>query len=336
MQIAEGILNGKSLTKEEAYNLYTDDSIDTMTLLDEAYAIRKHYYGKKVKLNMILNAKSGICPEDCGYCGQSRDMKRKDRYALIPENDIVAGANAAAEHQIGTYCIVMSGRGPSDKEVDHITSSVKQIKQAHPELKICACLGIANDDQAQRLKDAGVDRYNHNLNTSENYHDTVVTTHTYEQRVNTVEIMKAHHISPCSGVICGMGETNQDRIDMAFALKEIDADSIPINFLHPIQGTKFGEMDELTPMKCLRIIALFRLVNPTKEIRIAGGREINLQSLQPLALLAANSIFVGDYLITGGQPNEMDYRMIQDLGFEIDHSNLPEDTAEQITQKLEA
>lgn len=336
MQIAEGILNGKSLTKEEAYNLYTDDSIDTMTLLDEAYAIRKHYYGKKVKLNMILNAKSGICPEDCGYCGQSRDMKRKDRYALIPENDIVAGANAAAEHQIGTYCIVMSGRGPSDKEVDHITSSVKQIKQAHPELKVCACLGIANDDQAQRLKDAGVDRYNHNLNTSENYHDTVVTTHTYEQRVNTVEIMKAHHISPCSGVICGMGETNQDRIDMAFALKEIDADSIPINFLHPIQGTKFGEMDELTPMKCLRIIAIFRLVNPTKEIRIAGGREINLQSLQPLALLAANSIFVGDYLITGGQPNEMDYRMIQDLGFEIDHSNLPEDTAEQITQKLEA
>lgn len=336
MQIAEDILNGKSLTKEEAYNLYTDDSIDTMTLLDEAYAIRKHYYGKKVKLNMILNAKSGICPEDCGYCGQSRDMKRKDRYALIPENDIVAGANAAAEHQIGTYCIVMSGRGPSNKEVDHITSSVKQIKQAHPELKVCACLGIANDDQAQRLKDAGVDRYNHNLNTSKNYHDTVVTTHTYEQRVNTVEIMKAHHISPCSGVICGMGETDQDRIDMAFALKEIDADSIPINFLHPIQGTKFGEMDELTPMKCLRIIALFRLVNPTKEIRIAGGREINLQSLQPLALLAANSIFVGDYLITGGQPNEMDYRMIQDLGFEIDHSNLPEDTAEQITQKLEA
>ena len=195
MQIAQDILNGKSLTKEEAYNLYTDESIDTMTLLDEAYAIRKHYYGKKVKLNMILNAKSGICPEDCGYCGQSRDMKRKDRYALIPENDIVAGANAAAEHQIGTYCIVMSGRGPSDKEVDHITSSVKQIKQTHPELKVCACLGIANDDQAQRLKDAGVDRYNHNLNTSENYHDTVVTTHSYEQRVNTVEIMKAHHIS---------------------------------------------------------------------------------------------------------------------------------------------
>jgi len=130
--------------------------------------------------------------------------------------------------------------------------------------------------------------------------------------------MKENNISPCSGVICGMGESNQDIIDMAFALKEIDADSIPINFLHPIKGTKFGEMDELTPMKCLRLISLFRIVNPSKEIRIAGGREVNLRSLQPLALKAANSIFVGDYLITGGQPNKLDYKMIEDLGFEID------------------
>ena len=185
-------------------------------------------------------------------------------------------------------------------------------------MKVCACLGLTNEEQAKKLKAAGVDRYNHNINTSENYHEAVVTTHTYKDRTNTLEIMKANNISPCSGVICGMGESNQDIIDMAFALKEIDADSIPINFLHPIQGTKFGEMDELTPIKCLRLIALFRLVNPSKEIRIAGGREVNLRSLQPLALKAANSIFVGDYLITGGQPNQLDYKMIQDLGFEID------------------
>ena len=131
--------------------------------------------------------------------------------------------------------------------------------------------------------------------------------------------MKQNNISPCSGVICGMGETDEDRIDMAFALKEIDADSIPINFLHPIKGTKFGTMDELTPMICLRILAMFRLINPTKEIRIAGGREVNLRSLQSTALLVANSIFVGDYLITGGQPNKLDYDMIQDMGFEIDY-----------------
>ncbi|MDW8544612.1 biotin synthase BioB [Staphylococcus pseudoxylosus] len=318
MKLAENILQGETLTKDTLLKIYEDSNVDTLDLLNEAYILRKHYYGKKVKLNMILNAKSGICPEDCGYCGQSRDMKQKQRYSLVPEEQIVSGAKVAHENNIGTYCIVMSGRGPSNKEIDHISRTVEEIKSNHPQLKVCACLGLTNDEQAKKLKAAGVDRYNHNINTSENYHEAVVTTHTYKDRTNTLEIMKANNISPCSGVICGMGESNQDIIDMAFALKEIDADSIPINFLHPIQGTKFGEMDELTPMKCLRLIALFRLVNPSKEIRIAGGREVNLRSLQPLALKAANSIFVGDYLITGGQPNQLDYKMIQDLGFEID------------------
>ena len=318
MKLAENILQGETLTKDTLLKIYEDPNVDTLDLLNEAYILRKHYYGKKVKLNMILNAKSGICPEDCGYCGQSRDMKQKQRYSLVPEEQIVSGAKVAHENNIGTYCIVMSGRGPSNKEIDHISRTVEEIKSNHPQLKVCACLGLTNEEQAKKLKAAGVDRYNHNINTSENYHEAVVTTHTYKDRTNTLEIMKANNISPCSGVICGMGESNQDIIDMAFALKEIDADSIPINFLHPIQGTKFGEIDELTPIKCLRLIALFRLVNPSKEIRIAGGREVNLRSLQPLALKAANSIFVGDYLITGGQPNQLDYKMIQDLGFEID------------------
>lgn len=319
MEISNKILSGENISKEIFLNIFEDSKVDTLDLLNEAYRLRKHYFGKKIKLNMILNAKSGICPENCGYCGQSRDMKNKERYSLVSEEQILNGAQVANDYNIGTYCIVMSGRGPSNKEVDHITKAVKEIKVTHPQLKICACLGLTNNEQAKKLKDAGVDRYNHNINTSENYHDNVVTTHTYKDRTNTIEIMKDNNISPCSGVICGMGESNQDIIDMAFALKEIDADSIPINFLHPIKGTKFGSMDELTPMKCLRIISLFRLINPSKEIRIAGGREVNLRSLQPLALKAANSIFVGDYLITGGQPNELDYNMIKDLGFEIDY-----------------
>lgn len=321
MNLAMRILQGEPLTKSEAYDIFVDQSFDTMDVVHEAYQLRKHYYGHKVKLNMILNAKSGICPEDCGYCGQSREMKEKQRYALIPENQITEGAKVAVENEIGTYCIVMSGRGPSDKEVDHITKSVERIKSEHPQLKICACLGLTNEKQAAQLKAAGVDRYNHNLNTSENYHDEVVTTHSYQDRVDTIETMKAHNISPCSGVICGMGETNQDIVDMAFALRDIDADSIPVNFLHPIKGTKFGEMNELTPIRCLRILALFRLVNPTKEIRIAGGREVNLRSLQSTALMVANSIFVGDYLITGGQPNQLDYDMIKDMGYEIDYNH---------------
>ncbi|MEJ7420784.1 biotin synthase BioB [Staphylococcus haemolyticus] len=318
LNLAERILNQDVLSKEEALALFEDETIDTFELLNEAYIIRKHFFGKKVKLNMILNAKSGICPEDCGYCGQSVKMKEKQRYALVEPDKIKAGAQVATENHIGTYCIVMSGRGPTNREVDHICETVHDIKALHPQLKVCACLGLTNEAQAEKLKEAGVDRYNHNLNTSERYHSEVVTTHTYEDRVRTVEIMKANHISPCSGVICGMGETNEDIIDMAFALKEIDADSIPINFLHPIKGTKFGGLDLLSPMKCLRIIAMFRLINPSKEIRIAGGREVHLRSLQAISLKVANSIFVGDYLITGGQPNELDYQMIEDLGFEID------------------
>lgn len=318
LNLAQRILNQEALTKTEALELFENPNIDTFDLLHEAYIVRKHYYGKKVKLNMILNAKSGICSEDCGYCGQSVKMKQKQRYALVESEKIKAGAQVASDNHIGTYCIVMSGRGPTNKEVNHICDTVQDIKELHPQLKICACLGLVDEEQADKLKEAGVDRYNHNLNTSERYHEEVVTTHTYQNRVDTIEIMKEHHISPCSGVICGMGETQEDIIDMAFALKAIDADSIPINFLHPIKGTKFGGLDLLLPMKCLRIIAMFRLINPTKEIRIAGGREVNLRSLQPLALQAANSIFVGDYLITGGQPNELDYQMLEDLGFEID------------------
>ena len=320
LNLAERILNQDVLSKEEALALFEDEAIDTFELLNEAYVLRKHFFGKKVKLNMILNAKSGICSEDCGYCGQSVKMKDKQRYALVEPEKIKAGAQVATDNHIGTYCIVMSGRGPTNREVDHICDTVEEIKALHPQLKICACLGLTNEAQAEKLKEAGVDRYNHNLNTSERYHSEVVTTHTYEDRVRTVEIMKANQISPCSGVICGMGETNEDIIDMAFALKDIDADSIPINFLHPIKGTKFGGLDLLSPMKCLRIIAMFRIINPSKEIRIAGGREVNLRSLQAIALKAANSIFVGDYLITGGQPNELDYQMIEDLGFEIDGS----------------
>ncbi|MDM7862475.1 biotin synthase BioB [Staphylococcus borealis] len=318
LNLAERILNQDALSKDEALALFEDQTIDTFELLNEAYVLRKHFFGKKVKLNMILNAKSGICSEDCGYCGQSVKMKDKQRYALVEPEKIKAGAQVATDNHIGTYCIVMSGRGPTNREVDHICETVHDIKALHPQLKICTCLGLTNEAQAEKLKEAGVDRYNHNLNTSERYHSEVVTTHTYKDRVRTVEIMKANHISPCSGVICGMGETNEDIIDMAFALKDIDADSIPINFLHPIKGTKFGGLDLLSPMKCLRIIAMFRLINPSKEIRIAGGREVNLRSLQAIALKAANSIFVGDYLITGGQPNELDYQMIEDIGFEID------------------
>jgi biotin synthase len=185
-------------------------------------------------------------------------------------------------------------------------------------MKICACLGILSDEQAVRLKDAGVDRYNHNLNTSAGNFANITTTHTYDDRVHTVEKVKVAGMSPCSGCIIGMGETNAELVELSYALRELDADSIPVNFLNSICGTPLEGNRELNPRKCLKALALFRFVCPTKEIRASGGREVNLRSLQPLALYAANSVFVGDYLTTEGQEAAADHKMIEDLGFEIE------------------
>src|SRR5699024_1731078 len=231
---------------------------------------------------------------------------------------IIKGAEKAIELNSGTYCIVASGRGPTNRELDTVTSAVKEIKDKH-NLKICACLGILRPGQAEKLKEAGVDRYNHNLNTSKNHHENITTSHTYDDRVGTVEKVKDVGISPCSGVIVGMKEEKIDVVHMGQALRELDADSIPVNFLHAIDGTKLEGTNELSPMYCLKVLSMFRYMNPTKEIRISGGREVNLRSLQPLGLYAANSIFIGDYLTTSGQENKNDIQMLEDMGYEIDY-----------------
>ncbi|KGT37758.1 biotin synthase BioB [Weizmannia sp. CD-2023] len=319
--LAEKVIEGYVIREEEAREILTVSDHEVLALVHGAYQIRRHFYGKKVKLNLIINAKSGLCPEDCGYCAQSIKAATKiDRYPLVSKQTIVEGAKEAKKNKIGTYCIVMSGRRPTNREVDTVIAAVEEIKRDVEQLKICACLGLVTEEQAFKLKAAGVDRFNHNINTSANHHANITTTHGYEDRVNTIENVKKAGISPCSGVICGMGETDKDIIDMAFALKDLDADSIPVNFLHPVKGTKLENMDELTPIRCLKILSLFRFVNPTKEIRIAGGREYNLRSLQNLGLFIANSIFIGDYLTTDGQDAKEDYQLIEDLGFEIEEN----------------
>jgi biotin synthase len=289
-----------------------------LDLLSGAYQVRKHYYGNKVKLNMIINTKSGLCPENCGYCAQSIVSTAPiQKYAMVNKESILEGAKRANELQAGTYCIVASGRGPTNRELDHIVSAVEEIKAEYP-LTICACLGILKPEQAQKLKDAGVDRYNHNLNTSEGHHECITTSHTYQDRVNTVNTVKSAGISPCSGVIIGMKESREDVIDMARSLRILETDSIPVNFLHAVDGTPLESVHELDPRYCLKVLCLFRFINPTKEIRISGGREVNLRSLQPLGLYPANSIFIGDYLTTDGQETTADHKMLEDLGFEID------------------
>jgi biotin synthase len=271
-----------------------------------------------VKLNMIFNAKSGYCPEDCGYCSQSIVSTAPiEKYTLLKKEVLVQGAKEALARKAGTYCIVASGRGPTEKELQEVIEAVKEIK-SETKLKICACLGILTDDQARRLKEAGVDRYNHNLNTSADHYANITTTHTYDDRVRTVEKVKAAGISPCSGCIIGMGESHEQVVEIAYALRELDADSIPVNFLNAIPGTPLENMKELNPRYCLKVLALFRFICPSKEIRVSGGREVNLRQLQAFALYPANAIFVGDYLTTEGQAVSLDHEMIRDLGFEIE------------------
>lgn len=318
--LADKSLQGERLSREESLAVLEAADDEILALMNAVFRVRKHYFGKKVKLNMIMNAKSGLCPEDCGYCSQSIISQAEiDKYPLLDKETLVDGARRAMKMRAGTYCIVASGKGPTEHELEHVMDAVKEIKQTTP-LKVCACLGILKPGQAEKLKQAGVDRYNHNLNTSRSHFSNITTTHTYEDRVNTVNAAKEAGISPCSGVILGMGETKQEIIDMAYALRELDADSIPINFLHPIPGTPLENRRDLNPMQCLKALALFRLICPSKEIRISGGREMNLRSLQALGLYAANSIFVGDYLTTEGQASTADHQMIEDLGFEVDYA----------------
>jgi biotin synthase len=317
-ELALEVLNGHDISKEEALDILNSNDMELLELLHGAYVIRHHYYGNKVKLNMLINTKSGLCPENCGYCSQSSISNAPiEKYRMVDKDTILKGAEQAHQLHAGTYCIVASGRGPSNHEVDQVASAVKEIKDKY-QLKICACLGILKPEQAAKLKEAGVDRYNHNLNTSENHHDSITTSHTYQDRVNTVELIKEAGISPCSGVIVGMKETKEDVVNVAISLRVLDADSIPVNFLHAIDGTPLEGTKELNPRYCLKVLALMRFVNPTKEIRISGGREVNLGSLQPLGLYAANSIFVGDYLTTSGQETTADHQMLKDLGFEVD------------------
>jgi len=318
LALADRVLAGEEVTDNEAEAMLDCPDSELLLLMQGAYTIRRAYFGNKVKLNRIMNAKSGLCPENCGYCSQSSISNAPvNTYKMVDKDTLVRGAEEAYRQQIGTYCIVASGRGPSDKEVDVVVSAVQEIKERFG-LKVCACLGILKPEQALRLKEAGVDRYNHNINTSKEHHPNITTSHTYDDRVQTVETVKQAGMSPCSGVIIGMKETKQDVINMARSLKALDADSIPVNFLHAIDGTPLAGTNELNPRYCLKVLALFRYINPTKEIRISGGREVNLRSLQPLGLYAANSIFVGDYLTTAGQEKSKDFQMLEDLGFEID------------------
>lgn len=325
-EIAELSLDRRLPTRSEALRLLGGED-DLLDVVSAAFRVRREFFGRRVKLNTIINLKSGLCPEDCSYCSQRLGSAAQImKYSWIDPDDAAKLAGRALAAGVKRVCLVASGRGPGGRDITRIEDTIGAIKADHPQAEICVCLGLLKDGQAERLREAGAYAYSHNLNTTEERYGEICTTHTYDDRVDTVRRATNAGLSPCSGAIFGMGESDDDIVDLAFALRQLDPDSVPVNFLIPFQGTPLEGRWELTPERCLRILALFRFCFPDVELRLAGGREIHLRGLQVLALHIANSIFLGDYLTSEGQPGADDLQLITDGGFTIegaDHPALP-------------
>lgn len=316
-ELAEQVLAGHRLTEKEGMKVLATPDAELLALLDAAYLVRRHFFGNRVHLNFLMNAKSGLCSEDCGYCSQSRVSRAEiPRYSLLEPETLLDGARLAAERRAKTYCTVLSGGSPLDDDLNIIARVVPEIKARWP-LKVCLSPGFLTRQQAERLKQCGVDRINHNLNTSRRFYPSICTTHDYEQRLGTLRAVRTAGMEICSGGIVGMGEEAADVVELARTFGELAVEAQPINFLLPIPGTALEGVRRLDPRYCLKVLVLMRLANPPTELRIAAGREEHLGPLQPLGLYAATSIFVGDYLTCKGQPPEDDYRMIEALGFEV-------------------
>ncbi len=315
--IGNRVLAGTGLTRRQANVILKCADGDLMLLLGEAFKVRQAFFGNRVLVQVLRNAKSGLCSEDCNYCSQSRVSQASiQRYPLVSADTLLSEARRAVRMKASRFCLATSGARPSNAEIDALCESVKTIK-TQTGLPLCASVGMVTGEQAVRLKDAGLDRVNHNLNTSRRYYGQICTTHTYQDRLDTVSRCQEAGLEICCGGIVGQGETDADIVDLLFALREIEPQAIPVNFLVPIAGTPFAQMDTgLDPRKCLKILCLARLLNPGSEIRAAGGWEFHMRSLKPMALYAADSIFVTGYLTTGGMPVQEAVNMIADLGFE--------------------
>lgn len=316
--LAQKSLAGATLSREEALAVLQSEDGRLPDLLQAALTVRERFWGRTVKICLLQNARSGLCPEDCHYCSQSAISTASiNKYRLLPTDQLLAGARKAVEAGARRYCMVTSGRGPSDRDIEQLGEAARAIKHEFPDLEICLSLGLMSEPQARQLKEAGVGWVNHNLNTSRRFYPEICTTHTYDDRVETVQNVKRAGLSTCSGGIIGMGESDEDILDLAYAARELAIDSIPVNFLYPIAGTPLGERRDFVPMKGLKTLCLMRFLNPRSEVRMAAGRELYLGSWGGLALYPANSIFVEGYLTTPGQQAQAARKLVEDAGFTV-------------------
>lgn len=319
---ARGI-DGRALPRDEAGRVF-DPATPLLPLVHAAGLIRRHVWGNRVQVHVLNNVQNGACPEDCGYCGQARTSDAPiQAYKLKSREEIIEEAAQAKASGAFRYCMVLSGRGPSDADIDHMVECIREVK-ARFGIQTCLSSGLMDEAKARRLKEAGLDRLNHNLNTSRRHYPAICTTHTYQDRVDTLHAARGAGLQLCSGLIVGMGESEEDLIDVAYELGALESESIPVNFLVPIPGNEVAEPSfagrDLTPELCLRVLCLFRFANPRAEVRVAAGREGHLRSLQALAMEPANSLFVDGYLLTRGSGPLPTFRMLADAGFEIELS----------------
>ncbi len=316
-ELADLSISGKWLSREQCHEVLNCPDEDLLLLLHEAYRVRREFFGSQVHVQVLRNAKSGLCSEDCHYCAQSSVSKAPiDRYPLVSKNTLLEEARKAREIGAARFCMSISGSRPSEREVDQLCDMIRAIKE-DTGLPLCATLGLITGRQAKQLKAAGLDRVNHNLNTSRRYYSQICTTHTFQDRLDTVARCQAAGLEICCGGIVGQGETDDDIVDLLLTLREIKPQAIPINFLIPVEGTPFAGLDtKLNPRRCLKILCLTRFTNPQSEVRAAGGWEYHMRALKPLALYAADSIFVTGYLTTQGTSVNEVRGMITDMGLE--------------------
>ncbi|MEK7271598.1 MAG: biotin synthase BioB, partial [Nitrospirota bacterium] len=311
MPFAERVQETGSIDKEYALELSRAAGLDIFKLFYLANFTRVKSRGNKVDLCSIVNAKSGACPEDCSFCAQSVHSRTDVKaYPLITEEKILEAAVSAKKFGAKRFCVVTSGRKVSGKEIENICSFVSNIKNLG--LLPCATLGMLSLSELEMLKEAGLHRYHHNLETSEAFFKEICTTHTFREKIKVIEAAKSLSLSVCSGGIFGIGESWEDRIDMAFALKDLRVNSVPINFITPVYGTPLGDTELLNPMEALKIISIYRLILPESEIRICGGRPNTLRDLNSYIFMAgADGLLIGNYLTTSGRNPEDDLQMIK-------------------------
>jgi len=318
--LAGRVLDGEVLERAEIDTLLEESKSDYDDLLYWANKIRRKYFGDKIKVCSIVPGRLGGCDQDCAFCAQSvrYDTAVQKKARFLSDEEILAGAAQADKNGVANFAIVYSGRTISEAELARIERLVRRIRNEY-DLGVCVSLGMITAEQAKRLVRAGVSRYNHNLETSKRHFPSIVTTHNYADRIRTIEAAKEAGLGICAGGIFGIGETEADRVDMALELRRLGVDTVPMNFLHPIEGTPLGRAETLRPMQILRIIAIFRFILPKTNLKIAGGRVLNLRDLQSWMFYAgATSILSGDYLTTTGRAVAQDMQMLADLGLEVE------------------